>query len=122
MRRALLRVGRMTPKGKVTFFPVPTLESVDEVNAGPGGDIWFTAGDEIGKISTAGRVGWPGCFTDGCSVGPYAGQWAEAAPELDPDALETPLRRPRRRQAGGQARFLPHGAGEGRDREKLGGA
>ena len=66
------RVGRMTPTGDVTFFPVPTIEDTDQVVAGPGGSIWFTAGNEIGKISTAGKVSWPTCFSPGCQYPPVA--------------------------------------------------
>lgn len=70
--RSSPRVGRMTTAGKVTYFPVPTLSATDEVVTGPEGEIWFTAGNEIGKISTAGKVGWPGCFTEGCEYPPTA--------------------------------------------------
>jgi hypothetical protein len=66
------RVGRITPAGQVTFFAVPTLSATDEVVAGSNGVIWFSAGNEIGKISTAGKVTWPGCFTDGCQYPPSA--------------------------------------------------
>ena len=66
------QVGRITPTGQVTFFPVPTLTATDEVLAGPGGAIWFVARNEIGKISTAGKVTWPGCFTRGCQYPPSA--------------------------------------------------
>jgi streptogramin lyase len=66
------RLGRITPSGVVTFFPVPTLEGTEEVIASPGGEIWFTARNEIGRISTAGKVSWPGCFTRGCEYPPAA--------------------------------------------------
>jgi streptogramin lyase len=66
------RVGRITPAGEVTFFPVPTIESTDEVVAGPGGRIWFTAGNEIGTISTAGKITWPTCFSRSCQYPPAA--------------------------------------------------
>jgi hypothetical protein len=66
------RVGRMTPAGEVTYFPVPTLEATNEVVAGPEGEIWFAARNEIGKISTSGKATWPGCFTRNCEYPPTA--------------------------------------------------
>jgi streptogramin lyase len=66
------RVGRITPSGVVTFFPVPTVESTDQVVAGPNDEMWFIAGNEIGKVSLAGKVSWPGCFTEGCEYPPVA--------------------------------------------------
>lgn len=66
------RVGRITPSGAVTFFPVPTIEGTDEVTTGPGGLIWFTAGNEIGTISVAGKVTRPSCFTPECQYPPAA--------------------------------------------------
>jgi streptogramin lyase len=77
------RVGRITPAGEVTFFPVHTLDGTNEVAVGPGGLIWFTADDEIGTITTAGKVSWPSCFTDHCefpaaavTTGPDGRLWA----------------------------------------------
>jgi streptogramin lyase len=77
------RVGRITPSGEVTFFPVHTIDPTNEVAVGPGGLIWFTADDEIGTITTAGKVSWPSCFTDHCeypaaamTTGPDGRLWA----------------------------------------------
>lgn len=66
------RVGRITPAGEVTFFPVHTVDGTGEVTAGPDGLIWFTADDEIGSISTAGKVSWPSCFSEYCQYPPAA--------------------------------------------------
>lgn len=66
------RVGRITPAGEVTFFPVPTIDGTNEVTAGPDGLIWFAADDEIGSISTAGKVSWPSCFSRYCEYPPVA--------------------------------------------------
>jgi len=66
------RVGRVTPAGEVTFFPVPTLDNTDEVSVGPHGTIWFTADDEIGSISTTGKVSWPSCLSRYCVYPPAA--------------------------------------------------
>jgi virginiamycin B lyase len=66
------RVGRITPAGEATFFPVPTIAGTDEVVVGPDGSIWFTAENEIGTISTGGKVAWPSCFSLGCQFPPAA--------------------------------------------------
>jgi len=66
------RVGRITPAGEVTFFPVPTIDNTSGVTAGPDGLIWFAADDEIGAISTAGKVSWPSCFSSYCELPPAA--------------------------------------------------
>jgi virginiamycin B lyase len=66
------RVGRITPAGRITLFPVPTIDPTTEVAAGPGGRIWFAADDEIGAISTGGKVTWPSCFSPNCEYPPAA--------------------------------------------------
>ena len=55
-------VGRMTPGGQVTVFPVPDLSPGNgantlDITAGPEGALWFADGvHRIGKITTAGVV------------------------------------------------------------------
>lgn len=66
------RVGRITPAGKVTFFPVPTIEGTRSLISGPGGLLWFTAGDELGAISTSGVARWPTCLNAACNFPPAA--------------------------------------------------
>jgi virginiamycin B lyase len=52
-------VHHTTPAGNVTEFAVPTSASeLDEVAAGPDGNLWFTEynGNKIGRISTSGSI------------------------------------------------------------------
>src|SRR6266851_5201233 len=46
-------IGRITPSGSITTFPVPTQSSSPEgITAGPDGNLWFTdAGNNIGRIT-----------------------------------------------------------------------
>ena len=51
------RIGRMTPSGVVTEFPIPTVgSSPQDIVAGPDGALWFTENgkNQIGRITTAG--------------------------------------------------------------------
>jgi hypothetical protein len=65
-------VGRITPAGKVTFFPVPTLYGTRSLISGPAGRLWFAAGPELGAISTTGAVRWPSCLVTACNFPPAA--------------------------------------------------
>ena len=52
-------VGRITPDGVVTEFPVPTASIGGRtIVAGPDGNLWFTEGgaNQIGRVTTAGAV------------------------------------------------------------------
>ena len=51
-------VARMTLSGAVTSFPLPSTNFVngDALTAGPDGNLWFGAYNEIGRITTAGAV------------------------------------------------------------------
>jgi streptogramin lyase len=52
-------IGRVTPSGKVTEFPLPTPNAGPQgITTGPDGALWFTeaTGDQIGRISLAGTV------------------------------------------------------------------
>ena len=60
------RIGRITPSGAVTMFPVPTETGTDSVVAGADGLIWFAAGYEIGAIGPDGAVSWPACLSERC--------------------------------------------------------
>ena len=49
-------IGRITPSGQITEFPVPTNNSIPEgIAAGPDGNLWFTetsnVGNKIGRIT-----------------------------------------------------------------------
>ena len=48
-------IGRITPSGVVTFFPVLTLAQ-GGIAAGPDGNIWFIGKDYIGRITPSGVV------------------------------------------------------------------
>jgi virginiamycin B lyase len=50
------RIGRITPVGAVTEFPLPTAGSAPVgITAGPDGNLWFAeqAGNRIGRITPA---------------------------------------------------------------------
>ncbi|MHB1536539.1 MAG: Vgb family protein, partial [Acidimicrobiales bacterium] len=49
------KVGRITPAGAITEYPLPTANSgPDGITAGPDGNVWFTenGGNNIGKLQT----------------------------------------------------------------------
>jgi RNA polymerase sigma factor (sigma-70 family) len=46
------RIGRITPQGVITEFPLPAGVSLSQLAAGPDGTIWFTdTGGKIGRLS-----------------------------------------------------------------------
>ncbi len=52
-------VGRITPSGSITLFPIPTPNtSVPSITVGPDGALWFVenAVDQIGRITMAGQI------------------------------------------------------------------
>lgn len=52
------KIGRITPKGQITEFPVPTFDSFpDGITTGPDGALWFTenSGNKVGRITTSGQ-------------------------------------------------------------------
>lgn len=53
------KIGRITPSGVVTEFPVPTAASAPNgIAVGPDGALWFVenTGNKIGRITTAGSI------------------------------------------------------------------
>src|SRR6266567_437546 len=53
------KIGRISPSGTITEFPVPTAGSYPiGITAGPGGNLWFTErdGNKIGRISPGGTI------------------------------------------------------------------
>jgi streptogramin lyase len=53
------KIGRITPKGVITEFPMTTLSNnPDGLTAGPGGVLWFTdySAKTIGKVTTSGQI------------------------------------------------------------------
>ncbi len=52
-------IGRLTPSGTLTLFPIPpsTGLSVGGIVAGPDGNLWFgTSSGQIGRVTTSGQV------------------------------------------------------------------
>jgi streptogramin lyase len=52
-------IGRITPSGTITEFPIPTGDAVPTgITAGPDGNLWFTecVGNKIGRMNTSGVV------------------------------------------------------------------
>ena len=52
------KIGRITPEGVITEYPVPTGDDPEGITVGPDGNLWFTDffGGKIGVISTSGQV------------------------------------------------------------------
>lgn len=50
------RIGRITPSGVVTEFPVPGTKNVYGIVVGPEGDLSFTYNSGIGQITTSGEM------------------------------------------------------------------
>jgi streptogramin lyase len=72
--RVLLRdsIGRITPTGQITLFPLPLTESLPQsITAGPRGTIWYTVPGGVGRMSSRGQnalfrtPGIPGRITTG---------------------------------------------------------
>ena len=76
-------IGKITPTGTVTEYPVPTYNSQPgSITAGPDGNLWFTefSGNHIGKITTSGAVTeyaaeLPGTEYGGITTGPDGNLW-----------------------------------------------
>jgi streptogramin lyase len=49
-------VGRMSPDGTTTLFPIPSGQRARHVARGPDDAIWFTAGATIGRVSVDGAI------------------------------------------------------------------
>lgn len=70
------KIGRITPQGVITEFPVPTVDSFpDGITTGPDGALWFTEnrGQKIGRITTAGVITEYAIATAGYAIGIAAG-------------------------------------------------
>ena len=75
-------IGRLTPTGTVTEFPVPTqMPSLGQITAGPDGNLWFTEtrGDKIGRITPSGKITEfplaPGSWPFSIVAGPDSHLW-----------------------------------------------
>jgi streptogramin lyase len=82
------KIGRITPRGSFTEFPVPTASSGPRgITAGPDGNLWFTEldGNKIGRITTGGSFtefqipstcgSSAGCGPAGITAGPDGNLW-----------------------------------------------
>ncbi|MFI5272796.1 MAG: Virginiamycin B lyase [Ktedonobacterales bacterium] len=51
-------VGRITPTGQITVFPLTKLQATGDITAGPDGNLWFSAvyTNKIVRITPAGQV------------------------------------------------------------------
>ncbi|MFI5273944.1 MAG: hypothetical protein ACHQ4H_13000, partial [Ktedonobacterales bacterium] len=51
-------VGRITPAGQITVFPLTNLQATGDITAGPDGNLWFSAvyTNKIVRITPAGQV------------------------------------------------------------------
>lgn len=50
------RIGRMTPSGALTEFPIPGAANPRGITAGPDGSLWFTLSAAVGRITTGGSM------------------------------------------------------------------
>ena len=73
-------IGRITPKGHITEFPIPGDFGIDGIAAGPDGNVWFTENDtaKVGAITVGGQVvqildTYPYPF--GITAGPDGAMW-----------------------------------------------
>jgi virginiamycin B lyase len=49
-------LAKVTPQGKITEYPVKGATELDWLTAGRDGNLWFTDGTKIGKMTTSGAV------------------------------------------------------------------
>ena len=49
-------IGRLTPDGQVTLFPLKTHTLVSGITTGPDGNLWFGEMEAIGRITPAGQI------------------------------------------------------------------
>src|SRR4029077_19811400 len=50
------RIGRITPAGVITEFPLPDGTFPYDITLGPDGNLWFTAVGKIVRITPAGAI------------------------------------------------------------------
>jgi streptogramin lyase len=87
------QIGRITPSGSITEFPLPTKCGLSggcepwSITTGPDGNLWFTEldGNRVGRITPTGSItefrlvgtcGYPtGCGPAGITSGPDGNLW-----------------------------------------------
>ena len=92
-------IGRITPDGTITEYPLPTAGSQPNgIAAGPDGNLWFTeyAGNQIGRITPAGTITeYPLPTADGLpneiAAGPDGNLWFTES-RREPDRADHPGR------------------------------
>lgn len=61
------RIGRITPSGTITLFPLPGSGNdslfLSGISAGPDGNLWFTYEDFTTNVSAIGRITTGGTFS-----------------------------------------------------------
>lgn len=73
-------IGRITPEGEVTEFPLPVNARPDAISGGPDGNVWFTEPARIGRITPSGEItefplpGGPDT-SGGIAAGPDGNLW-----------------------------------------------
>jgi streptogramin lyase len=85
-------IGQITPSGKTTEFPIPTLKSMPtSIALGADGNIWFTEAGarKIGRITPAGDItefSVPGINNalNGLTLGPDGNMWFTGSPGVNP--------------------------------------
>jgi streptogramin lyase len=73
-------IGKITPDGVITEYPVEGEYGIAGIAAGPDGRMWFTENDSgnVGSISTTGQVGMKfptGSYPFGITMGPDGDMW-----------------------------------------------
>jgi len=94
------RIGRMTPSGEITEFPVGSRPL--GITSGPDGNLWFAGGAKVGRITPAGRVTEFAAPRDGALgpivAGPDGRLWfrteAPAIGRLTPSGLASEIKLP----------------------------
>jgi virginiamycin B lyase len=82
----LTKIGRITPAGSITLFPLPApdtngVSTYPVITAGPDGNLWFTylSGSRIGRITPTGQITEfplpPNHFASGITTGPDGNLW-----------------------------------------------
>jgi streptogramin lyase len=50
------KIGRITPTGKITEFPLQSNNFASSITTGPDGNLWFTEGGAIGRMTPNGQI------------------------------------------------------------------
>ncbi|WP_266798885.1 hydrolase [Streptomyces sp. NBC_00439] len=84
---ALAAIAEIAPSGKITHHPLPRGAGFppfpDDLQKSPDGGIWYTAGDQIGRLDPSGKFTW----WDDDADAPGNGPGADTNSPGHPDAL-----------------------------------